>query len=278
MKTPGIISRLIKNSFGAKGIAPTPHLRRRPEFDKALLAYKPSAETLNILAKTTIVTLTAPSATGRNTIINALLKTGRYHFIVSDTTRPPRQNSGIWEQNGVEYFFRDEDEMLEDIKAGRFIEAEVIHSQQVSGISAREVARAAQEHRIAINDVDIEGGINIAKLSPAAITICLLPPSFAEWIARMKGRSDFEPIELYRRLYQATKVLRLALAHEHFIFVINDKLEDAIEAVDDIATKGTHHDLDEQRAHRLAEELYHDTTAYLKKHAPEDFHESRTAS
>lgn len=271
MNAPGITSQSIKNS-GATGITPTPHLKRREEFEKALADYRPNTETLNILAKTTLVTLTAPSATGRNTIINALLKTGRYHFIISDTTRPPRQNHGVWEQNGVEYFFRDEDDMLADIKAGLFVEAEVIHNQQVSGISGREIARTYHEHRIAINDVDIEGGINIAKLVPTAITICLLPPSFDEWLKRMKGRSDFEPLELYRRLKQATKVLRLALAHEHFVFVINDNLEAAITAVDDIATSGTHHELDEQQAHLLAEELYHDTVAFLKQHAPEEFH------
>lgn len=271
MKTPGFISRFFKGS-GATGVTPTPRLKRRPEFDAALHNYQPSAETLNILAKTTIVTLTAPSATGRNTIINALLKTGRYHFVVSDTTRPPRMNEGVWEQDGVEYFFRSENDILEDIKAGKFVEAEVIHSQQVSGISAREIERANQEHRIAINDVDIEGGINIAKLTPNAITICLLPPSFDEWVSRMKGRSDFKAIELYRRMQGATKVLRLALSHNHFIFVINDKLEDAITAVDDIASKGTHHALEEKKAHELAEELYNDTVAYLRAHAPKDFH------
>ena len=44
----------------------------------------------------------------------------------SATTREPRENNGILEQNGREYFFRDETEMLADIKAGNFLEAEVI--------------------------------------------------------------------------------------------------------------------------------------------------------
>lgn len=251
------------------GSTPTPHLERRPEFEEALKNYCPSPDTLAILAKTPIVTLTAPSATGRNTIINELVKTGRYHFIVSDTTRPPRMNKGILEQHGREYFFRTEDEVLQEIKEGAFVEAELIHNQQVSGTSAREIERAHHEGKVAITDVDIEGGINFNRLKSDAITICMLPPNFDSWITRMRGRSDFKPEELYRRLQQATKVLRLALAHRNFVFVINDSLEQAIKTVDDIATHGEHHADDEDKAHRVAEELYHETVQYLRQHAPE---------
>jgi len=268
VKTPTIFSRL----FGipvVSGATPTPHLERRPEFEEALRNYRSSPETAAILAKTPIVTLTAPSATGRNTIIDELVKTGRYHFIVSDTTRPPRMNKGVWEQHGREYFFRSEDEMLQEIREGAFVEAELIHNQQVSGTSAREIERAHHDGKIAITDVDIEGGINFNRLKPDAITICMLPPSFDSWIARMRGRSDFKPDELYRRLQQATKVLRLALAHRNFVFVINDNFKQAIQTVDDIATKGLHHAEDEAKTHAVAEELYHETVQYLRHHAPE---------
>lgn len=251
-----------------RGATPTPHLERRPEFEEALKNYRPSPETLATLAKTPIVTLTAPSATGRNTIINELVKTGRYHFIVSDTTRPPRMNKGVWEQHGREYFFRSEDEILQEIREGAFVEAELIHNQQVSGTSAREIERAYHDGKVAITDVDIEGGINFNRLKPDAITICMLPPDFDSWIARMRGRSDFKPEELYRRLQQATKVLRLALAHRNFVFVINDKLDTAIKAVDDIATQGLHHAENEDKAHAVAEELYHETVQYLRSLTP----------
>lgn len=268
MKTPTIISRFFKTSV-ASGATPMPHLERRPEFEEALKGYMPSRETLAIMAKTPLVTLTAPTATGRNTIIDELVKTGRYHFIISDTTRPPRMNGSKWEQNGVEYFFRNEHDILDDIQTGRFVEAEVFARQQVSGINSREIERAYQEGKIPITDVDIEGGINVARLKPDSITICVLPPSFDAWIARMKGRSDFKPEELQRRLQQATKVLRLALAHKNFVFVINDNLQEAIKVVDDIASHGLHHAEDEQMAHRLARELYHQTVDYLHELAPD---------
>lgn len=267
MKTH-IFSRLFKSS-AALGKTPTPHLNRRSEFEQILRDYKPSPETISILAHTPLVTLTAPTATGRNTIINELVKTGRYHFLISDTTRPPRQNNGVWERNGVEYFFRTEDDMLEDIKAGGFVEAELIHAQQISGISAREIERAHKEGKIAITDVDIEGGLNLSQLKPDAVSICLLPPSFDDWLVRIKGREAIEPLNLHRRLRQATKVIKLALTHNSFIFVINDQLSDAVHIVDEIATTGTHHRQDEAAAKQLARTLHDQTVAYLRKYAPD---------
>lgn len=263
-----IFSRFFKSST-ALGATPTPHLERRAEFEEILRDYKPSPQTIAILAKTPLVTLTAPTATGRNTIINELIKTGRYHFLISDTTRPPRPNNGVWERNGVEYFFRNEDEIFEDIKARAFVEAEVIHSQQVSGTSAREVERASQEGKIAITDMEIEGGVHIAELKPDAITICLVPPSFDTWMARIKGREKIEDLNLFRRLRGATKVFKLALANDHFIFIVNDKLCDAVKAVDAIATTGQHNFKDEQKARAVAEKLYAQTVAYLRIHAPD---------
>lgn len=266
MKTASIFFRFSKQT--TPGASPTPHLKRRPEFEAVLRDYQPSPETIATLAHTNLVTLTAPSATGRNSIIDELLKTGDYHFIISDTTRQPRMNKGVWEQNGREYFFRTEDEMLRDLRRGAFVEAELIHSQQVSGMSTREIARAHDTKKIAITDVDIEGGITMSQLKPDTVSICLLPPSFDSWIARMRGRSNFTPDELHRRLQQATKIFRMALSHAHFMFVINDNFNDAVKAVDDIARKGLRHMQDEDTAHHLAEELYHDTVQYLRNNAP----------
>jgi len=86
---------------------------------------------MTLLQQTKFVPLVAITSSGRNTLIRELLKTGEYHFIVSDTTRKPRTNDGVMEQSGVEYWFRDEDEVLQDVKDGKFLEAAVIHSQQV---------------------------------------------------------------------------------------------------------------------------------------------------
>ena len=84
------------------------------------------------------------TAGGRNTIIDQLLKSGDFHYIISDTTRHKRANNGVMEQDGREYWFRSEDEILADLKAGNFLEAAIIHNQHVSGISIRELKKASK--------------------------------------------------------------------------------------------------------------------------------------
>src|SRR5690348_10605533 len=104
-------------------------LQHQAEFRKALADYRISDAGKKLLRDIRLLLFVAPSATGRNTIIQELVKTGNYHFIVSDTTRQPRMNNGVLEENGREYWFRSEEEMLDEIEHGDFIETAVIHNQ-----------------------------------------------------------------------------------------------------------------------------------------------------
>ena len=247
----------------------TPHLLHRPEFEAALNDYHMNPEADAILQSTPLVTMTAPTSTGRNTIIRELVQTGKYYFTVSDTTRPPRYNDGVLERNGVEYFFRTEAEMLEEIKNGDFIEAEVIHKQQVSGQSIREIKKAHDQGKIAISDVDILGAVNSVKIKPDTLSILLLPPSFGEWLNRIQKRTPVTPLELYRRLQTATKVFKIALQQDYFVYVVNDNLQRSVSQVDQIARLGIRDHASQDEARALAQKLYDQTAEFLAKHAPE---------
>jgi guanylate kinase len=240
-----------------------PRLVRRKEFEDALAHYKISDAGLKMLRETPFTVMVAATSTGRNTIIAELVKTGNYHFIISDTTRPPRYNNGVLEQNGREYFFRTEEEMLADIKAGGFVEAELIHSQQVSGMSIREIEKACKQGKIAISDVEILGGITVANLKPDATVIYLVPPSFEEWLKRIHGRTPVTPGELKNRLESAVKGFKLALANEHFIFVVNDNLADAVRKVDEIARLHHRNPSEEAAARAATQQLLVRTEEYL---------------
>jgi guanylate kinase len=86
--------------------------------------------------------LSAPTAAGRNTIIKNLIMTGKYFYVISDTTRIPRINNGTPERSGNEYWFKTETEFLDNLKNGEYIETAIIHNQQISGISLTEMHRA----------------------------------------------------------------------------------------------------------------------------------------
>lgn len=240
-------------------------LKHLAEFQAALKDYRLSAEAKHILHDAKLVLLIAATASGRNTIINELLKTDDYYFIVSDTTRQPRVNNGVPEQNGVEYWFRSEQEVLADVRAGNYLEAEVIHGQQVSGISTRELKKATDEHKIAITDVDIGGIEAVNAYKPDTVSVLVLPPSFEEWQRRINSRGEMPADEHRRRMETAARIFATGLEQNYLIPIINDKLEDAVAEVHQLATTGEYDVVRKQLARNLLEELYYKTQSFLDK-------------
>ncbi|CAN5417380.1 hypothetical protein BH09PAT4_BH09PAT4_02390 [soil metagenome] len=236
-------------------------LRLLAQFEEALRDYHYSDAAKQILVKTKLVLLVGVTASGRNTAIRELLKTNRYHFIISDTTRQPRKNNGVLEQNGVEYFFRTEEEMLQEIKDGYFLEAEVIHGRQVSGISMRELKIASDEHKIAITDVDIGGLQNVVNLKPDTVAVLMLPPNFDEWQKRIKGRGDMVQ-EVYKsRLETAVRIFEIAKTIPGLHFVVNDNVARCAKELDIIANGMP----EDQRTTQQARQLLDDLLAATKK-------------
>ncbi len=234
------------------------------EFESALQDYHLSKTALQTLSQTKLVILVAPTSSGRNTIIWQLLKTGDYHFIVSDTTRKPRINDGVPERDGHEYWFRTEQEMLDDIRGGKYLEAAIIHNQQVSGISVRELQKATDEGKIAITDTDISGADNATKYKPDTIAIFVLPPSFDEWQRRIEHRGSMDPAEFRRRMESACKEFERALKRDYYYFIINDSIEHSVEQVNQIAKLETTDSEMQRNARDLAESLLVATQTFLE--------------
>jgi guanylate kinase len=233
------------------------------EFHKYLDGYKLSPSSAAKIANLKLVLLVAPSSSGRNTIIKELEHTGEFHFIVSDTTRKPRVNNGVPEQNGREYWFRDEKDVLDDIKNGEFLEAAIIHNQQVSGISIRELNKAREDNKIAITDVEVVGAANIFLAKPDTHLIFILPPDFDTWIERLRGRGELPEDEVRRRLESALEEFESAVQEDYYTFVINDNLDEAVVRVYEIAQYGTVDAEEQQRGRAIVESLLTDTRSYL---------------
>lgn len=240
-------------------------LKYLQEFRSVLSDYQISDKSRDILNKTKLVLLAATTSSGRNTIIRELVKTGEYHYIVSDTTRQPRINDGIPEQHGVEYWFRAEEEMLEDLRNGEYLEAAVIHDQQVSGISIRELQQAQIEGKIAVSDIEIVGAHTITRLKPDTHAIFVLPPDFEEWQRRLKHRGDMDEHEYERRMMSAAEELRTALEQSYYTFVVNDTVPHAIKQIHDAVTHGEANSKEQAVNSALAQKLYEQTQDFLDK-------------
>lgn len=233
------------------------------EFKETLAHYRLSDEAKAILANLNLVLLVGPTSSGKNTIINELMKTGNYHFIVSDTTRQPRVNDGVLEQDGKEYWFRTEEEMLKELRDGQFLEAALIHNQQVSGTSIRELNIALETNKTALAEIEIVGAGKTYIAKPDTIIIFNVPPNFDVWMERLKGRGQLPEAEIRRRLETSLAEYEAALTHDYYRFVVNDDIAQTVADIDAMARQDAHDQVKEYAAREMVKELHRQTNDYL---------------
>ena len=109
-----------------------------------------------------IIIISAPSGTGKSTIINALLDRGEIDmkFSISATNRQPRGE----EVHGVNYYFLSDDEFRSAIAQDAFVEYEEVYPGRFYGTLKSEVERITAEGHNVILDIDVKGGLNVKKL------------------------------------------------------------------------------------------------------------------
>lgn len=203
--------------------------------------YKIPESAISLVRMTPIVLLVGVSGAGKDTIKHRLLDTGSYHHIVSHTTRAPRENHGVMEQDGVEYHFISKEKAAEMLQNGEFIEAKV-YSGNVYGTSVAEIQKAYDDGKIAITDLEVQGVAEYKEISPKVIAEFILPPDYDEWQRRLMSRYGPEgpdPADMRKRMNTAVAELEEALRQPYYHFVVNDVLEEAVRAADSIAH---HHD------------------------------------
>lgn len=244
-----------------------PQLKDKQAFIDALANYQISDHARGVLVNTPFVALMGIAGGGRNTIIRLLAERYNYVFVVSDTTRPPKFRDGRMERNGIDYYFRDEADMLRDIRNGEFVEAELIHDQQVSGTSIREVERAKATGKIPIHDFEYGGAESVVHAKPDAAIIGLLPPSYDEWIRRINGREMISQEEFMNRLRTAKIVLEHLLSKPYVKIVINDNIDQCIEDIRVIVEQHEYTRDTEDRRRAVATSILQGVNAALAKNS-----------
>lgn len=208
------------------------------EHTKQLIAdYKPSQTTVDTLRRQRLVIFAGTAGAGKNSIMNGLLKSGKYHDIVTSTTREPRENNGVLEQDGIDYIFLKPEEAVAKLEAGDYIEVAKVH-QYIYGVLASEIERAEAAGKQPIIDVDVQGVHTFKSLSDNVIAIFVVPPSYEVWMERIKSRYDTEDEfnEAWpARRESAIKELEDALSRPYWHFLINEDLNQAIHSAEGIA-------------------------------------------
>jgi guanylate kinase len=84
--------------------------------------------------------------------------------------------------------------------------------------------------RDVILEIDVNGGEQVKKAFPAALTIFVLPPSEDELLARLRRRAREDEAKIQRRFSEAKREIAQAKAdHAYDHFIVNAQLEEAVE-------------------------------------------------
>jgi guanylate kinase len=148
---------------------------------------------------------------------------------VSATTRSPRPG----EQHGVDYWFLSDADFDERVQAGDFVE-HATYSGKRYGTLRSELDRRTKAGVPVVLEIELQGARQIRAAMPEAVQIFVEPPSEDALRARLVGRGTDDPEQIDSRL--RTAVSELAAKDEFGHTVCNDRLEDAVAALERIVT------------------------------------------
>ncbi len=173
-----------------------------------------------------LVVISGPSGVGKSSICRRLVDDPRIEMSVSATTRPRRAG----EVDGKDYHFLDRDEFERLIQTGGLIEwAEYVG--HLYGTPREQLERTIDAGRIALLDIDVQGGRQVMEHYPDAVTIFIDPPGgdMAVVEQRLKGRGTDSPRQQARRIERARQEFQQRGFYRHRI--ANDDLQTAVEDI-----------------------------------------------
>jgi guanylate kinase len=172
--------------------------------------------------------ITAPSGTGKTTIIDIIRKKVEgIGYSVSHTTRPPRRG----EVNGVHYCFVAREDFEKMIEAREFVEWAIVYDH-LYGTPVSSVDSTLSSGRDLLLDLDIQGAQEIRKQFPEATLIFILPPSLEILHERLKRRSAQDDTNIGLRMEKAVEQIKKC--RDYDFLIVNDDLKKAAREVEAI--------------------------------------------
>ena len=182
------------------------------------------AYTIQLMKKGKLLVFSAPSGSGKTTIVRYLLEHPELNlaFSVSAATRDARDG----EIHGEHYHFISLEEFKKHIKAEDFVEWEEVYRDNFYGTLKSEVERIWAEGKNVIFDIDVAGGLRIKKKFPEeTLAVFVKPPSIDELKIRLKKRSTESDDKINMRIAKAS--VELATAPQFDTIIKNYDLDTA---------------------------------------------------
>jgi guanylate kinase len=181
------------------------------------------------MGKGKLIIFSAPSGSGKTTIVRHLLKTFPDHigFSISATSRETRGE----EMDGKDYHYFSHDEFKKRILNHEFLEWEEVYAGTYYGTLKSEVEKIWAQNKAVIFDIDVEGGLNLkGQFKHDALAVFVMPPSIKILEERLRTRQTDSQESIARRIAKAEKELKTAELFD--VFILNETLEIACEKAD----------------------------------------------
>ncbi len=170
----------------------------------------------------TVLVVTGPSGAGKGTLIRELVeRVPEIEVTVSATTRERRRG----EEDGREYWFLSDDDFLERVGRGEFLEHVEYVSGRRYGTLRSELERIARRGHLPLLELETVGALRVKREVPGAVTI-FISARVDELERRLRERATESTGEIGERIALARKQLE---QEGEFDYVIeNDDLERAV--------------------------------------------------
>ena len=178
-----------------------------------------------------LIVFSAPSGSGKTTIVRHLLKQEKLNleFSISATSRDPRGS----EENGIDYYFISLKEFKNHIKSDDFLEWEEVYRDSFYGTLNSEIERIWALKKHVIFDIDVVGGLRIKKKFPdETLSVFIKPPSVDELKIRLKKRKTESEEKINMRIAKAS--VELATAPQFDKIIKNYELEVALKEAEEL--------------------------------------------
>lgn len=186
------------------------------------------------MANGKLIVFSAPSGSGKTTIVRHLLKQEELNleFSISATSRERRGK----EIDGTDYYFLSLKEFKNKIKNEEFLEWEEVYRDNFYGTLKTEVERIWAKGKHVIFDIDVSGGLRIKRKFPEqTLAVFVKPPSIDELKIRLKKRKTESEDKINMRVAKASA--ELATAPLFDVIIKNDDLDKALSEAYDLVNE-----------------------------------------
>lgn len=159
------------------------------------------------------IVISAPSGTGKGTVIPLVLKRMRHMFYsISCTTRPPRPK----ERHGENYYFIGRDEFEQRIADGLMLEYNE-YVGNLYGTPKKETDEKLAAGMDVLFELDVNGAMNLRKSMPGAVLIMIMPPDYKTLETRLRGRGTDQDHVIENRMKTSLREIEYFSRYDYFV-------------------------------------------------------------